>query len=207
MKKYIVTIKAKMLRPLKVFSQKKKKEKLRILQLRKQNMSDIDRWKKETVFHRNWEDRTLKLASFVADSSNVIEFGAGHSPLPNFFKNRVKYQAADIVQRNPDMLICDLNIRPIQLSLEPYDTAIFSGVLEYVYDINTLFEVLEKNISQVIFSYACSDICRENRLLNGWLSDYTLAELKEVFTQTNYAILNEELWKDQTLFNLKKYNT
>ena len=201
MKKYLVKVKNILIRRKKK-SSRNEEEQRRVKALRQLKESDLQRWSKDQVFYDDWNERSHILGSYVADGSRVIEFGAGKGVLENYFNKTITYQPVDIVQRTPNFLVCDLNKIPLSISLAAYNTAIFSGVLEYVYDIEVLFEQFSTQIPHMILSYSCSDICKQNRLTNGWLSDYTLADLKTIFKKYNYKINREQHWKDQTLFEL-----
>jgi hypothetical protein len=156
------------------------------------------------VFHEGWEERSHLLANYVEKDKSVVEFGAGTGILKEYFDSSIHYQPVDIIKRTPEFLVCDLNVKPFAINLERYDVAIFSGVLEYIYDINYIFEVMSDHISMILVSYACIDVCKQNRLSNGWLSDYSQAEIEFIFEKNNYFIENKFLWRDQNLYVLKK---
>ncbi|NLP58160.1 class I SAM-dependent methyltransferase [Lutibacter sp. B1] len=136
-------------------------------------------------------------------NEKVIEFGAGNMSLKEMLPQNSTYTPSDIVKRSKETVLCDLN-NSIMFELSRYNTEIFSGVLEYVYDIDKVFEQLQPFISHIVMSYACSDICKYDRLSHGWLSDYTKDELVDIFRKNNYKVLNMEDWRGQTIFNLKK---
>jgi hypothetical protein len=156
------------------------------------------------VLHENWQDRTLLLAKHIKNGSKVVEFGAGSAILKNELDISIQYQAVDIVKRKEDYLVCDLNQHPLSIDLSLYDTAIFSGVLEYVYDIDALFAILlSNNLKNVAMSYACSDISKQDRLIDGWLSDYTSKDLEIIFDKYDFKIIHIGLWKNQSIYILE----
>ncbi|MGL2994908.1 hypothetical protein [Flavobacterium sp. TSSA_36] len=173
----------------------------RIYNLRSKKESDVKRWKENDQLFNDWNERTLLLGSFIQIDSKVIEFGAGNMILETLhFK---KYTPTDIVKRNPKMLVCNLN-EPITIELSEYTAAVFSGVLEYVYNIDAVFCQISNNIDQIVLSYCCSDILNVSRIKNGWLSDYSKNELEKIFEKYNYKICDETQWRGQTIYNLKK---
>lgn len=178
-------------------------ESIRVRNLRKSKLSDIQRWSKANVMHDNWQERTILLSKFIKNNSIVVEFGAGNGILQEVLSKTITYQPADIIKRREHYLVCDLNVHPISLDLAPYNTALFSGVLEYVYDLDLLFNALSKSIKYIPLSYACTDICQQNRLNNGWLSDYTSFQLEAIFEKYSYNIVKKELWKDQSIYFLE----
>lgn len=171
--------------------------------LKNEKKSDINRWKNSNELFEDWNQRTSILGSYVSPGSKVIEFGSGTMSLKAALPENCTYTPSDIVKRTQETLVCDLN-EPISFNLSVYDTAVFSGVFEYVYDIDLVFKQLEKHIDHLILSYACSDVCTHNRLINGWLSDFTEKQLLDIFAKNNYEVIDKQEWRQQTIFNLHK---
>ena len=185
-------------------SANKKTEEQRVHELRHNKESDKDRWKKNEQLFEDWNERTRIMASYLNDSASIIEFGAGNMYLKSILKPTQEYTASDIVQRFPETIVCDLN-EPIPFNLKKYDTAMFSGVLEYVYDIDVVFHQLkESDVKSVIVSYCCNDIIKLSRNKNGWLSDFSRPEMEAIFKDNNYELLDYQEWRNQSIFNLKK---
>lgn len=172
-------------------------------QLRENKESDLVRWSQNEELYSDWDERTLLLGAFINPNAMIIEFGAGNMILKTNLKNYKSYTPSDIIQRFEETLVCDLN-ETINLNLSKYDTAVFSGVLEYVYDIDNVFKQLSTSINQVVLSYSCADIVKLSRDKNGWLSDYSKTELEKIFIKYNYKIENHIEWRNQSLYNLIK---
>ena len=173
------------------------------IKLKNEKQSDINRWKNSNELFEDWNERTSILGSFITPGTKVIEFGSGNMSLKAELPENCTYTPSDIVKRTEETIVCDLN-QPISFDLSIYDTAVFSGVFEYVYDVDAVFKQLEKHVDHLILSYACSDICTHNRLVNGWLSDFTQSQLLEIFKKNNYNLINKQEWRQQTIFNLRK---
>lgn len=172
-------------------------------ELRQRKKSDFSRWAKQDELHDNWNERTFLLSELVKENSRVIEFGAGNMSLEENLPSGCSYQGSDLVKRFPDMIVCDLN-EGINFSLSKYDTAVFSGVLEYVYDIDKIFSQLRTEITTVIMSYCCKDQCTVNRLRMGWLSDYSQNELEEIFHRNGFQVKEYRQWKNQSIYKLNR---
>ena len=173
------------------------------IKLKKEKQSDINRWKNSNELFEDWDQRTSILGNYITPGSKVIEFGSGNMSLKKMLPKKCTYTPSDIVKRTEETIVCDLN-EPISFDLSFYNTAVFSGVFEYVYDIDTVFKQLEKHIPHIILSYACSDICTHNRLINGWLSDFTEKQLLDIFAKYSYDVIDKQEWRQQTIFNLNK---
>jgi len=171
--------------------------------LKEQKKSDKTRWQNPKELHDNWNERTKIIAGFIDDNSKIIEFGAGNKSLFKFLPPHCVYTSSDIVKRYPDTLECDLN-ESINFDLETFNTAIFSGVLEYVYSIENVFEQLSGKIDNVVLSYACLDISGANRLKQGWLSDYRKDDLEIIFKKYNYKVEDYREWNKQSIYKLTK---
>ena len=173
------------------------------IKLKNEKQSDINRWKNSNELFEDWDQRTSILGNYITPGSKVIEFGSGNMSLKKMLPKKCTYTPSDIVKRNEETIVCDLN-EPISFDLSFYNTAVFSGVFEYVYDIDTVFKQLEKHIPHIILSYACSDICTHNRLINGWLSEFTEKQLLDIFAKYSYDVIDKQEWRKQTIFNLNK---
>ena len=173
------------------------------IKLKNEKQSDINRWKNSNELFEDWDQRTSILGNYITPGSKVIEFGSGNMSLKKMLPKKCTYTPSDIVKRTEETIVCDLN-EPISFDLSLYNTAVFSGVFEYVYDIDTVFKQLEKHIPHIILSYACSDICTHNRLINGWLSEFTEKQLLDIFAKYSYDVIDKQEWRQQTIFNLNK---
>lgn len=173
------------------------------LNLRKTKKSDLQRWKKRKEFLVDWQERTQIIKNMIPENSRIIEFGAGRMWLKKNLPPGCTYVGSDLVSHSPETLICDLN-KTINIDLSRYDTAVFSGVLEYVYDIDKVFQQLEPFIKNIFLSYAISEISGTKRLERGWLSDFTKADLYPIFEKYGYDEVQCEEWRGQFIFHLKK---
>lgn len=171
--------------------------------IRKAKITDHKRWKQKEELYLEWDQRTVILASMISPGTNIIEFGAGNMALKNHLPPECSYTPSDLYKRHEGILKCDLNVG-IEFSLASYDTAVFSGVLEYVYDVDKVFRQLSSSITKVVLSYACTDISNADRLRSGWLSDYSKKDLETIFKKYNYQIVEYEEWRKQSIFCLKK---
>jgi hypothetical protein len=173
----------------------------RVAFLRKNKASDLVRWSKQEELQESWNERTAILGDAVENNARVIEFGAANLFLKDYLSDTVQYTGADIIARHENMLVCDLNIRPISINLQSYDTAVLSGVLEYIYDIDYLFEAFQKaGVQRLLFSYACADFCKQNRHHNGWLNDFKKVEIETLLKNAGYLIEEIRTWKGQHVF-------
>ncbi len=200
MKTFIKSL-IKFLRPAKNVDQAIIERQIENVKLRAEKKTDLDRWQNDNQLFRDWDERTLILASYIRPNASIIEFGAGNMVIKTNIDNYKSYIPTDIVARFEETIVCDLNEGIIE-EVKNCDTAVFSGVLEYVYDIDRVFTELGPTIKQVVLSYCCSDIVTLSRDKNGWLSDYTKSDLEEIFINQGFKIENYSEWRNQSLYNL-----
>lgn len=191
----------KLIKAVGLQSPAKRSEAKRVKLLRDAGMSDTARWNKLEMLQDAWNERTVLLGDAIPAGAKVIEFGAANYFLKNYLGTKVTYVGADIISRHEDMLVCDLNVKPLQINLEPYDTVVLSGVLEYIYDIENFIQTCsDHHITNLLFSYACANHCKQNRLHNGWLSDFTKEQIETYLEKSSYLIKDVKLWNDQHIF-------
>jgi hypothetical protein len=174
--------------------------------LRYSGQSDVERWRTLDNLNENWDTRTAMLARFVPPNCSVIEFGAGRCILPRYLPGGCTYTPSDLVDRGPGTIICDLNAH--QLPEFPWhDVALFSGVLEYVHDLDRLVAHLTRSCSLIAASYAATDYPVQQRVLtrrrHGWVNDYQTAELEQLFQHHGFRCIERQLWHTHPLFKFE----
>jgi hypothetical protein len=171
--------------------------------------TDYGRWADPRSIYESWESRTKMAAALVPNHSRVIEFGAARRVLEQYLDPSCTYTASDLVDRGPGTIVCDLNERPLaDLGADVYDVAVIMGVLEYVRDVPSMLDWLAKHVPVCVLSYACvkangplrSRFETIGRLNQGWMNNYAEGDLRALFGERGFALLQEERWKNQRLF-------
>lgn len=152
-------------------------------------MTDSRRWRKAHSVPE-WDERTRLIASFIPEgTTSVLEFGAWTMELRKHLPDGCRYTPCDIVDRGPRTIVCDLNAETLP-EFPSHDVAVFSGVLEYVYDVPRLLDALSNVVSTVIASYAVAEGARahpEVRAENNWVNAYTRADLLHLFEAAGFS--------------------
>lgn len=165
--------------------------------------SDVRRWANESNLFESWDTRTKLLASFIPPQSTVLEFGAGRMVLPRYLPEGCRYTPSDIVDRGQNTIVCDLNAA--QLPAFPFhDAVVFSGVLEYVHDLQRLIAHLAASCHMIVASYAVTDLPDQSstvsRRRHGWVNDWSSEALQALFLQNGFACEEMMVWEMQHLF-------
>jgi Methyltransferase domain len=172
--------------------------------------TDRRRWADPLSLYASWEPRTKKVAALVPNNSRVIEFGAGKRILERYLDPSCTYVPSDVVDRGPGTIVCDLNQRPLpDLRSNNYDVAVLGGVLEYVRDVPSLLDWLTKLVTVCVLTYAPAKSSGYSpralletigRLRHGWMNRYCEEELRSLFRERGFELVQEEDWEEQRLF-------
>lgn len=180
--------------------------------------SDIYRWSDARELLAEWEERTRLLARLIPPGSHILEFGAGTRTLQKYLAPDCTYLPSDLVARNADTFVCDLNSRPLpDLSTFNIDTAVFGGVLEYILNLPELVCWLSKYVQRCIASYECAEP-QDNfwrhlqqlkaRACVGWVNSFQEHEFISLFEALNLNLVRREIWHtkegDEPLFLFQK---
>ena len=152
----------------------------------------------------SWDERTQLLANQVLPKSKVFEFGAARLVLKDMLPEGCTYWHSDIVKRNEDTFVADLNKEFPELPQVDY--IIFSGVLEYILEVKKLIIHLSQFTTNFEFSYATSEVFPEKseRRFHGWVSDLNENDIFEIAKELNWTLKVIGTWKNQTLFQFSK---
>jgi hypothetical protein len=166
--------------------------------------ADYQRWSRPLSLALVWDDRTKLIANLIPPGSRIIEFGAGRLVLKDHLPENCTYTPSDLVDRGRGTIVCDLNSGSLP-SLEPYNVAVFSGVLEYVNDVPRLVNCLAAHMNTVVASYAISDTNISKRRAEGWVNDYSSDELLSVFKVAGFSPDRMLRWEKQEIYLFVKY--
>ena len=164
--------------------------------------SDYQRWGNRQNLSPDWDSRSEKIAKQIEPGTSVIEFGAGRLVLKDLLANGCSYTPSDLVDRGYGTIVCDLNGTLPQL--QPYDAAVFSGVLEYVSDVPRLISHLASCVNVIVASYAVTDTNKKNRRDHGWVNDYNSVQFIDIFERVGFQCDCTEEWRSQLIFRFTK---
>ena len=152
--------------------------------------ADLDRHAQE------WDERTGMMAGLIHAQSSVVEFGCGRRVLETLLPDRCVYTPSDIVSRGPDTWVCDLNHRPLPKVPRHAEVAVFSGVLEYLFDLPAVVRWLSNsNVTTIVASYGCVRPAGFSRVFDtvdrlrfGWVTSYSQDDLCAMFNAAGYEL-------------------
>lgn len=167
---------------------------------KKTKQSDINRWSNQQALFSSWDERTKLLAYEIPSNSKVFEFGAARLILKDLLAEGCVYLHSDLVKRANDTLVVDLN-KTIP-EIPDVDVIVFSGVLEYIFEVEQLIIALGPRTKCFIFSYATVDRFPKTskRREHGWVSDLSVNDFVSIASKLNRNLIHLSDWKSQHLF-------
>jgi hypothetical protein len=169
--------------------------------IEKFNIINRQRWADPKNLKKEWESRVAIMSKMIEPGSSIIEFGAGRCVLERHLPEGCIYTPTDLFCRGSRTIECDLNgDQPPNFGC--YDYAFFSGVLEYVVDIDRLISILSTNVKTIIASYAVYELNKNNR--SQWINSYRSAELVALFDKHGFSCSNISQWRSQYIYKFHR---
>jgi len=173
--------------------------------------SDYRRWTDPTYLSvPDWDSRTAQMAKLIPPGTTVLEFGAGSMTLKNYLPKGCKYIPSDLVDRGSGTVVCDLNGRELP-EFPPHDVVFFSGVLEFVYDLDRLADHNSHYCNIIVASYSCvaeeQAVNKRARRAAGWVNDYTSGEFEKLFARSGFRCDHVECWHTQKIYRFVREGT
>jgi hypothetical protein len=183
-------------------------EATRTLFRRYQGGSDYRRWADSRSLSPDWDSRTAQMAKLIPPGTTVLEFGAGRMALKKYLPEGCRYTPSDLVDRGDGTIVCDLNA-PDPPAFPTHDVAVFSGVLEYVNDIDYLIKNIGQFFNVIVTSYCDREQVpgRVLRRSQGWVNDYTSGEFEELFARSGFRCDHVEPWLRQKIYRFVRVGT
>lgn len=171
---------------------------------------DFGKLKKQSV---DWRRRNeiigeVIIKEFVTLKDNyrptILDIGCCDMFLESYLNNRnfkFEYIPCDLYKRDERTLVIDLNKK---IEYLPYvDYCIFSGVLEYLLDLEYVLKEAKKYSKNIIFSYSVKTQSIEQRALNDWVNHYTELEITQKVSKYGSLSKLKEIFNDQIIFKLE----
>ena len=154
----------------------------------------------------SWLGRTALAAQWIPNHTSVIDIGCGLMELRKHLNASVKYLGLDVVSRDSNTIIVDLNIDSIPEIVCDY--AVVLGVIEYLDDLSAFISKL-KVFQRSIVSYNHTTL-KDLRFsifqthLPDWKNHISKREFRKILGQSGLEILaTRSVRWGETLYLLK----
>jgi hypothetical protein len=133
-----------------------------------------------------WSARAVIAAKYLRGQHSVADFGCGTMNLIHQLHPDQRYIPVDVVARDSRTLVCDLNKE--SLPDTGATAAAFLGVLEYLYDPESVLRHASRHYQVAVVSYCITDAPNSppNRREHAWVNDYSEAEILTLFQQAGW---------------------
>lgn len=159
---------------------------------------------RETIFARwmaledkeskPWSARSVVAAAWLESQTSVVDLGCGLMKLRAYLKEDQIYIPVDVIARDEDTIVCDLNTEDLP-EIEATSVAAL-GLLEYIHDVEGLLTRLSCRHDVLVVSYCVVDASQSMttaRRGHGWVNDYSSEELEHVFRSCGWRIEDSRL--------------
>jgi len=159
-----------------------------------------------------WDGRAAAAAAWLAPNASVADIGCGTMVLERSLKPGTRYVPVDILRRDERTAVCDLNVEALP-ALDA-EAAACLGLLEYLFDIQSVLTALRAQFRACVLSYNTVDAkesCggsldgspNSGRRAHAWVNDLSTAELEALFSTAGWTVeLKRELDASQTMWRL-----
>ena len=156
----------------------------------KAKATDGWRWCRPPNLVQGAEMRASMVMPYLLRTGTLIDVGAGTMELFRKIPIAVKYTPLDIVRFSKNTVIADLNQN--QFPIGRWDMATLLGVLEYIHDVDRLFERLRSSSGRLYIVYHCvpAGVSRdhEDRRASGYVNDHSEKELVAKLISASWEI-------------------
>jgi Methyltransferase domain len=136
------------------------------------------------------DGRAQLAAQFIPAGARVLELNCGRMSLRRFLPHGCQYRGSDLIAREPDTAVCDLNAGefPTQAAAAA-DVIVMLGVLETIVDVESLFTHLRFAKRDIVLSYCATDLTGKcDRAALGWINHFGFFELARLFDRYGFRI-------------------
>ncbi|CAM8468395.1 tetratricopeptide repeat protein [Candidatus Methylopumilus universalis] len=169
--------------------------------------TDFTRWQNPSNLLQSLDERAIIAARWINSGTNVLDIGCGKMVLEKHLPIGCNYIPCDIVKRDERTNLVDLNDSVIpDTLLKNTDTIVFLGVLEYLFDLDRLFNQLSLSGKTILCSYCGTEKSRKlDRTNLGWVNDLNLKDFERMVSKHNMEIEKfEQIDSVQYLFKIKQ---
>ena len=148
------------------------------------------RWSQTQVYEPAHDERAQFAAQFIPAGARVLELNCGRGTLRRYLPNGCGYQGCDLVARDEETVVCDLNAGefPTEAATQS-DVIVMLGVLETIADVDSFFTHLRFCKRDLILSYCATDLTGNcDREALGWINHFSYFDLARLFDRFGFRI-------------------
>ena len=148
--------------------------------------ADLARWALAPAH----DERAQLAAQFIPAGARVLEFNCGRRALQRYLPNGCGYRGCDLVARDEETIVCDLNAGEFPTEAATHaDIIVMLGVLETIVDVDAFFTHLRCCKRDLILSSCATDLTGNcDRAALGWINHFSYFDLARLFDRFGFRI-------------------
>jgi hypothetical protein len=157
------------------------------LALRRQRVSDVERWTEMANLDPAWERQSQIVGRFVPAGSHVLDLGAGREMLARHIPETCRYTPADLVPRTARTIVVDVNRG--EFPDGDFDVVAVVSLFEYVHDVKALLTTIHQRAPLLVTSYCVRTADDPDpRLERGFVNEYSLNEFVDLCQSVGWTV-------------------
>nr|WP_203544783.1 FkbM family methyltransferase [Desulfovibrio sp. JC010] len=155
-------------------------------ELIREKKTDCGRWARWNMLGSEADLRAGMAGQLVPEKSTVLDAGAGMMLLRDYIPESCTYVPLDMVARNRNTIVADLNQQ--QFPVKKYDVVCALFLLEFLHEPQLFFDWTFSNSDKLIFTYhpLLPGADAGKRRAAGFFNDFNVDELKAMALQSGW---------------------
>jgi hypothetical protein len=154
------------------------------------NKTSAAPWAHANALDQAPDERAALAAQFIPAGARVLDLGCGRMALKHYLPLGCRYQGCDLVARDDDTIVCDLNAGefPSEAAAQA-DILVMLGLLETIVDVESFFTHLRFSKRDLILSYCATDLTGKcDRAALGFVNGFNFFDLARLFDRFGFRI-------------------
>lgn len=162
---------------------------------KQKKLDQLNTWEQNFDYTPEMTSRIRKMLSLIEERNvqSLMDLGCGRQVCGKILADRISYYPVDLYRHLPDTIVKDLNAGEF---LEKHVDVIFcSGVLEYIYDLDSLLEKFDRYGKFVLCSYCDTDSTPDRASV--WVNHLSHLEFVQLFQRHGFTLSQEIVPSDE----------
>ena len=155
----------------------------------KKKLVQMNTWEQNFEYTHDMTSRIRKMLSLIEEKNihSLMDLGCGKQECGKMLPDRISYYPVDLYRHLPDTIVKDLNAGEF---LEiPVDVIFCSGVLEYIYDLESLLKKIACYGKSVLCSYCNTDVAPDRAAV--WVNHLSHLDFVQLFQRYGFTLSQE----------------
>lgn len=116
--------------------------------------------------------------------NSIMDLGCGNQWASKLIPENIKYIPVDVYKHRPTTITADFNKG--EFYKKHTDLALCSGIIEYIYDVESFIKNIASCMNYVVCSYHFKEITTKRSVI--WVNNMTAGELVKIFEDNDFVL-------------------